>query len=63
MYLYKPQIYQRNRGQNQRQFSRGNYWRGYRSFNRNHSESNRGYGRNRGNFRRGTFLRKRQFLR
>ena len=52
---YKPQIYQRGRGQNQRQFSRGNNWRGYRSFNRNHSESSRGYGRSRGNFRRGTF--------
>ena len=44
---YKPQIYQRGRGQNQRQFNRGN--------NRNHSESDRGYGRSRGNFRRGTF--------
>ena len=32
---YKPQIYQRGRGQNQRQFSRGNNWRGYRSFDRN----------------------------
>ena len=52
---YKPQIYQRGRGQNRRQFNRGNNWRGYRSFNRNHSESNRGYGRSRGNFRRGTF--------
>ena len=52
---YKPQIYQRGRGQNRRQFNRGNYWRGYRSFNRNHSESNRGYGKSRGNFRRGTF--------
>ena len=52
---YKPQIYQRGRGQNQRQFNRGNNWRAYRSFNRNHSESNRGYGRSRGNFRRGTF--------
>ena len=52
---YKPQIYQRGRGQNQKQFNRGNNWRGYRSFNRNRSESNRGYGRSRGNFRRGTF--------
>ena len=52
---YKPQIYQRGRGQNWRQFNRGNNWRGYRSFNRNRSESNRGYGRSRGNFRRGTF--------
>ena len=52
---YKPQIYQRGRGQNRRQFNRGNNWRGYRSFNRNRSESNRGYGKGRGNFRRGTF--------
>ena len=52
---YKPQIYQRGRGQNQRQYNRGNNWRGYRSFNRNCSESNRGYGKSRGNFRRGTF--------
>ena len=52
---YKPQIYQRGKGQNWRQFSRGYNWRGYRSFNRNHSKSNRGYGRSRGNFRRGTF--------
>ena len=52
---YKPQIYQRDRGQNQRQFNRGNNRRGYRSFNRNHSESNRGCRRSRGNFRRGTF--------
>ena len=54
---YKPQIYQRGRGQNQRQFNQGNNWRGYRSFNRNHSESNRGYGRSRGNFQRGNFWR------
>ena len=52
---YKLQIYKRGRGQKQRQFNRGNNWRGYRSFNRSCSESNRGYGRNRGNFRRGTF--------
>ena len=52
---YKPQIYQRGRGQNERQFSRGNNWRGYRSFNRNHGEGNRGYGRNRGKFWRGNF--------
>ena len=52
---YKPQIYQRERGQNQRQFSRGSNWWGYRSFNRNCSDSNRGYGRSRGNFRRGSF--------
>ena len=52
---YKPQIYQRGRGQNWRPFNRGNNWRGYRSFNRNCIESNRGYGRSGGNFRRGTF--------
>ena len=52
---YKLQIYKRGRGQNRRQFNRGNNWRGYRSFNRSRSESNRGYGRSRGNFRRGTF--------
>ena len=38
---YKPQIYQRGRGQNQRQLSRGNNWRGYRPFSRNCNESNR----------------------
>ena len=47
---YKPQIYQRGRGQNCRQFSRGNNWRGYRSFSRNCNEGNRGYGCSRGNF-------------
>ena len=52
---YKLQIYKRGRGQNWRQFNRGNNWRGYRSFNRRCSESNIGYGRSRGNFRRGTF--------
>ena len=52
---YKPQIYQRGRGQNWRQFNRRNNWRDNRSFNRNCSESNRGYGRSRCNFRRGTF--------
>ena len=52
---YKLQIYKRGRGQNWRQFNRGNNWRGYRSFNTSHSESNRGYGRSRGNFRRGAF--------
>ena len=41
---YKPQIYQRDRGQNWRQFSKGNNWRGYRPFSRNCNESNRGYG-------------------
>ena len=52
---YKPQIYQRGRGQKQRQFSRGNNWRDYRSFSRNRYEGNRGYGHGRGNFRRGNF--------
>ena len=52
---YKPQIYQRGRGQNRRQFSRGNNWRGYRPFSRNRNEGNRGYGHGRGNFRRGNF--------
>ena len=54
---YKPQIYQRGRGQNRRQFGRGNNWRGYRSFSRNHNEGNRGYGRGRSNFWRGNFRR------
>ena len=53
--LYKPQIYQRGRGQNQRQFSRGNNWKGYRPFSRNCNEGNRGYGHGRGNFQRGNF--------
>ena len=53
---YKPQIYQRGRGQNQRQFSRANNWRGYRPFSRNCNEGNRGYGHSRGNFQRGNFL-------
>ena len=52
---YKPQIYQRERGQNRRQFSRGNNWRGNRPFDRNRYEGNRGYGRGRGNFRRSIF--------
>ena len=52
---YKPQIYQRGRDQNRRQFSRGNNWRGYRSFSRNHYEGNRAYGCGRGNYRRGNF--------
>ena len=47
---YKPQIYQRGRRQNCRQFNRGSNWRGNRSFDRN-----RGYGRGRGNFWRGTY--------
>ena len=54
---YKSQIYQRGRGQNQRQFSRGNNWRGYRSFSRNCNEGNRGYGCGRSNFWRGNFWR------
>ena len=54
---YKPQIYQRGRGQNQRQFGPGNNWRGYRSFSRNHNEGNTGYGRGRSNFWRGNFQR------
>ena len=52
---YKPQIYQRGRGQNQRQFNRGNNWRGNRSFSRNCYEGNRGYGRGQGNFRKEIF--------
>ena len=51
----KPQIYQRGRGQNHRQFSRGNNWRGYRPFSRNCNEGIRGYGRGRSNFQRGNF--------
>ena len=47
---YKPQIYQRGRGQNWRQFNQGSNWRGSRSFSRNHNDSNRGYGHGRGNF-------------
>ena len=54
---YKPQIYQRGRGQNQRQFNQGNNWRGYRSFSRNCNEGNRGYGCGRNNFWRGNFQR------
>ena len=54
---YKPQIYQRGRGQNQIQFSQGNNWRGYRSFSRNCNEGNRGYGCGRSNFWRGNFWR------
>ena len=52
---YKPQIYQRGRGQNQRQFNQGNNWRGYRFFSRNRNEGSRGYGHGRGNFWRGNF--------
>ena len=52
---YKPQIYQKGRGQNWRQFDGRNNWRGYRPYNRNRNNGNRGYGRGRGNFRRGNF--------
>ena len=52
---YKPQIYQRGRGQIRQKFRQGNNWKGHRSFSRNRIESNRGYGRGRGNFRRGNF--------
>ena len=52
---YKPQIYHRGRGQNQRQFDRGTNWRGYRSFSRNYNEGNRGYGRGRSNLLRGMY--------
>ena len=54
---YKPQIYQRGRGQNQRQFRRGSNWRGYRSFSRDCNDGNRGYGRGRGDFWRGNLQR------
>ena len=54
---YKPQIYQRGRGQNQRQFSQGNNWRGYRSFSKFCNNGNRGHGHGRGNFQRGNFQR------
>ena len=37
---YKPQIYQRGRGQNQRQFGQVNNWRGFRSFGRICNEGN-----------------------
>ena len=52
---YKPQIYQkRGRGQNRHNFRQNTNWRGSRSFSTQCSyESNRGYGRGRGNFRRG----------
>ena len=56
---YKPQIYQRGRGQNRRQFSRGDNWRSYRPFSRNRNEGNRGYGHSRGNLSKRQFSRKR----
>ena len=52
---YKPQIYQKGRGQNWRQFSKGSNWRGYKPYSRNCNDGNRGYGCGRGNFRRGNF--------
>ena len=52
---YKPQIFQKGRGQSQRQFDGRNNWRGYRPYNRNCNNSNRGYGHGRGSFRRGNF--------
>ena len=52
---YKPQIYQRGRGQNRQKFKQGNNWKGYRSFSRNRIENNRGYGRGRANFQRSNF--------
>ena len=54
---YRPQIDQRVRGQNRRQFSQGDNWRGYRSFSRNCNEDIKGYGCGRSNFRRGNFQR------
>ena len=50
---YKPQIYQRGIRQNCRRFDGRNNWRGYRPYNRNRNDGNRGYGHGRGNFRRG----------
>ena len=52
---YKPQIYQRGRGQSHRWFDGRNSWRGYRPYSRNCNDGNRGYGCNRGNSRRGNF--------
>ena len=52
---YKPQFYQRGRGQNRRRFDGRNSWRGYWPYSRNCNDGNRGYGRSRGNFRRGNF--------
>ena len=54
---YKPQIYQRGRGQSRQQFRQGNNWRVYRSFSRNCIECNRGYGKGRSDFWRGNFWR------
>ena len=52
---YKPQIYQRGRGQSRRWFDGRNSWRGYWPYSRNRNDGNRGYGLNTGNFRRGNF--------
>ena len=52
---YKPQIYQRGRGQNRRRFDDRNSWRVYRPYSRNRNDGNRGYGSSTGNFRRGNF--------
>ena len=54
---YKPQIYQRRgRGQNLHNFRQSNNWRRNRSFSRECGyDNNRGYGRGRSNFRRGSF--------
>ena len=49
---YKPQIYQRGRGQSRRWFDGRNSWRGYRPYSRIRNDGNRGYGHNRGNSRR-----------
>ena len=52
---YKPQIYQRGRGQNRQKFRQSYNWRGYSSFSRHHNNNNRGYGTGRGNSRSGNF--------
>ena len=52
---YKPQIYQRGRGQNHRWVDGRNSWRGYQPYSGNRYDGNRGYGCSRGNFRRGNF--------
>ena len=54
---YKPQIYQRRgRGQNSCNFRQSYNRRRNRSFSRECGyDTNRGYGRDRGNFRRGSF--------
>ena len=54
---YKPQPYQRrDREQNWQNFRQNNNWRKSRLFSREHGyKNNRGYGRGRSNFRRGSF--------